>query len=261
MSGSSDQNRGAMRLLKRRRGAQAQEGPQTLPGTVYREAGHRYLELFIRLGGLKPDHAVLEPGCGTGRMARPLTGYLSAGGSYSGFDVMPEAIETCVREIASDHPTFRFQHVDVHNGHYNPEGRLEPESFAFPYPDESSDFVFLTSVFTHMRPPEVRHYLDEIRRVLRPAGRSLMTFFLLNPDSTAAIEAGRTKRTFAYEGDGYRYDIEGRPEVAIAYREEDALSLIEAAGLALHPPVHHGLWSGHRSSPAGQDVVVVTRAG
>lgn len=251
-----------MRLLRGRRGPQTRvPGLKTLPGTMYREAGERYLELFIDLGGLKPDHAVLEPGCGTGRMARPLTTYLNADGSYDGFDVVREAVDTCVEEISASNPNFRFQHVDVHNRVYNKGGKLDPKSFPFPYPDESFDLVFLTSVFTHMLPPEVRHYMDEIRRVLRPNGRSLMTFFLLNPDSLAAIDAGQTKRTFQHEGDGYRYDLPGRPEAAVAYREEDALSLIDEAGLALDGEVHHGRWMGQKPSAAGQDVIVVKRAG
>ena len=57
------------------------------------------------------------------------------------------------------HPNFRFRHVDVLNRAYNPQGRLDPENFEFPYPQDAFDFVFLTSVFTHMRPPEMRHYL------------------------------------------------------------------------------------------------------
>jgi SAM-dependent methyltransferase len=231
--------------------------PKTLPGTKFREAGERYLQVFIELGGLEPDHAVLEPGCGTGRMAQPLTEYLSETGSYDGFDVMSEAIDTCVEEIGASHPNFHFRHVDVQNPHYNPGGKLDSESFSFPYPDDSFDFVFLTSVFTHMLPSEVRHYMDEIRRVLRPTGRAFITFFLLNAESLAAIEAGRTKRTFAHEGDGYRFDIDGRPEAAVAYREEDAIALLAAAGLEMDGPVHHGRWMGQVPAAAGQDVVVV----
>jgi SAM-dependent methyltransferase len=231
-----------------------------LPGTAHRHVGERYLELFKELASLEPDHAVLEPGCGTGRMATPLTSYLNADGSYDGFDVVAEAVEACVREIGSSHPNFRFQHADVHNRVYNPSGSLDPESFAFPYPDESFDFVFLTSVFTHLLPPEVRHYMEQIRRVLKPTGRSLMTFFLLNPAATTAIETGKAKRKFAHEGDGYRYDNPRRPEVAVAYREEDALALIEDAGLALEGPVHHGNWTGRWPAAAGQDVIVVKRS-
>ena len=113
---------------------------------------------------------MLEPGCGTGRMAEPLTRYLGPAGSYDGFDVVRTAIDWCESNIASQHPNFHFRHVDVLNHVYNPKGRLDPEAFEFPYPDEAFDFVFLTSVFTHMRPPEMRHYLGQIRRVLRPGG-------------------------------------------------------------------------------------------
>ena len=41
------------------------------------------------------------------------------------------------------------------------------------------DVAFLTSVFTHMLPEDVEHYLDELARVLKPGGRTLITWFLL----------------------------------------------------------------------------------
>jgi SAM-dependent methyltransferase len=230
-----------------------------LPGTTHHPAGERYLKVFIELGGLKPGHAVLEPGCGTGRMAKALTGFLGDG-TYDGFDVVAKAITTCEREIASGHPNFRFRHVDVRNRAYNRKGKLDPKSFAFPYRDETFDFVFLTSVFTHMLPPEVRHYLDEIQRVLRPTGRALMTLFLLNSDALAAIDAGRAKRTFRHEGNGYWFDTR-RPEEVVAYREEDALGLIDAAGLTLDGPIRYGRWAGRGTAPAGQDILVVKRSG
>jgi SAM-dependent methyltransferase len=230
------------------------------PGVDFRAAGDMYLRWFVELGGLTPDQAVLEPGCGTGRMADPLTRYLDEAGSYDGFDVVRNAIEWCEENIASKHPNFRFRHVDVLNGVYNPEGRLDPETFEFPYPNEAFDFAFLTSVFTHMLPPELRHYLQEIRRVLRPQGRCLMTFFLLNEESLEAAHAGRAKRRFAHAGDGYFYDIAGRPEAAVAYREEDVLEFLERAGLELHAPIRHGRWAGREGQAAGQDMVVVTPA-
>jgi SAM-dependent methyltransferase len=216
--------------------------------------GERYLRRFVELAGLAPDEAVLDVGCGAGRMAEPLSHYLTTG-SYDGFDVILEAIESCERNIK--HPNFRFRHVDLRNPVYNPEGRLDPERFEFPYPDESFDFAFLTSVFTHMPPPEVKHYLDELQRVLRSEGRCLMTFFLLNEHSLDAIRAGQAKRRFAYEGDGYRYDVAGKPERAIAYREEGVLRLFEQAGFRPHT-IAYGAWAGRQAEHA-QDVVVVKR--
>ena len=44
--------------------------------------------------------------------------------------------------------------------------------YTFPYEDGEFDVVVLTSVFTHMLPDDVAHYLDEIARVLKPGGRA-----------------------------------------------------------------------------------------
>jgi SAM-dependent methyltransferase len=254
--------------------AEEKRFPIPLPGMIGRGAGEEYLHWFVELAGLTPDEAVLEPGCGTGRMAEPLSRYLSATGSYDGFDVVPGAIEWCVKNISSEHSNFRFRHVDVFNRSYNPDGRLNPEEFEFPYPAAAFDFAFLTSVFTHMLPPEVRHYLREVRRVLRPGGRCLMTFFLLNEESLDWVRrAGDSRgpnpapflrqasRRFAHEGDGYFYDVPGRPEAAVAYRDEDVLGFLEDAGFELHVPIRYGHWTGRpdQGASAGQDIVVVTR--
>jgi SAM-dependent methyltransferase len=213
----------------------------------------------VRFAGLTPDEAVLEPGCGTGRIAEPLTRYLSEDGSYDGFDVVAEAIESCKKDIASRHPNFHFRHVDVFNRDYNSTGQLKAEEFDFPYSEEAFDFVFLTSVFTHMLPAAVLNYLSEIRRVLRPEGRCLMTFFILNQASLEAARAGRAKRRFLHEGDGYFYDIPNRPEAAIAYREEDLLRLLDQARLELRRPIKYGDWTGGMTLSAGQDILVVQR--
>ena len=257
---------GALRRLARRvRTSQhpapgrAKYRPPPLPGSGSEDIGERYLRWFVELGGLNEDEAVLEPGCGRGRMAMHLTRYLSASASYDGFDVVPKAIEWCEENIASTYPNFRFRHVDVRNRAYNPAGRLDPEEFEFPYPDESFDFVFLTSVFTHMLPPEMRHYLTETRRVLRAHGRCLMTFFLINEESLNAVRAGRSHRRFAHGGDGYLYDVAETPEAAVAHREEAVLGILEEVGFELPVPIRYGYWSGRPVEDPGQDIVVVKR--
>jgi SAM-dependent methyltransferase len=53
----------------------------------------------------------------------------------------------------------------------------------FPYTDARFDLVFLFSVFTHMMPDDTSNYLQQIARVLKPGGRCLATFFLLDEES------------------------------------------------------------------------------
>src|SRR5690348_9362847 len=44
------------------------------------------VRLLIK-AGLQPDHSVLDLGCGIGRLALPLTQYLSEQGYYRGIDI------------------------------------------------------------------------------------------------------------------------------------------------------------------------------
>jgi SAM-dependent methyltransferase len=224
----------------------------------YRRDGRTWVDTFIRVAGLQPGERVLDAGCGVGRMAVPLTGYLQ-GGSYEGFDIVGSGIEWCQREITSRFPNFRFQHADVHNPEYNPGGTQRATEYRFPYPSKSFDFVFLTSVFTHMLPAEAGNYLGEVHRVLRTGGRCLITFFLLDTEAEARIRAGNVPvhRRFAHEVDECQVADPAVPEAAVAYPEAVMRRLYEAAGLRIEEPVLSGGWSGRPSASGhNQDIVL-----
>lgn len=140
------------------------------------KAGEMYLAYFRQYGGLMPHHHVLDVGCGIGRMALPLTYYLSQDGRYEGFDIVETGINWCRKNISASNPNFSFQLVKLKNDLYSDSG-MEASSFKFPYDDKQFDFVFLTSVFTHMVPHEVENYMSEISRVLKKGGVCFATFF------------------------------------------------------------------------------------
>ena len=162
-------------LLGRGEAAEALCPPRSLNfagGGDYRAIGEEFLGHFIQLAGLEPQARIVDVGCGVGRMAVPLSGFLSSSARYEGFDVVREGIDWCVSNISTRYPNFRFQHADIYNRNYNPRGKLSPAEFRFPYPDAGFDLAILTSVFTHMLPPHIEHYLDELSRILRPGGRA-----------------------------------------------------------------------------------------
>ncbi|ORV03344.1 hypothetical protein AWB93_00010 [Mycobacterium bohemicum] len=202
---------------------------------------------------------MLDVGCGSGRMALPLTGYLNRESRYAGFDVSGEAISWCAENISVSHPNFDFRVVDVQNGVYNPTGRYRSSNFRFPYPDASFDVALLASVFTHMLPSDVKQYLHEIVRVLKPGGRSLITFFLLNDESLALIKEGKGLFKFEYEMPGFRMTHIENPESAIAYPEGFVRYLYGQCGLELREPVRYGTWCGRTNGMSGQDVVIAAK--
>src|SRR5262249_53101848 len=132
--------------------------------------GREFLGYFIEHCGLQSHYSVLDIGCGIGRMARCLAGVLGGSGSYDVFDAVGWQIAWCQRNITPILPNFRFHHFDLANSTYNPGGTIDPESFRFPFAESSFDLVVATSVFTHMLPQALEHYLAEIARVLRKGG-------------------------------------------------------------------------------------------
>jgi SAM-dependent methyltransferase len=209
---------------------------------------------------LKSTDQVLDVGCGCGRMALPLTNYLS-GGSYEGFDVVGEMIDWCRENISSRFPNFQFTHVDLYNGKYNKTGTIQPSEFQFPYPDSTFDFTFLTSIFTHLLEDDVAHYLREIARTLKPAGTAVMTFYILNEESERLAETPKNRVPFphAWGRLGMKVGDDKHPEAVVAYPEEMLRGLLLANGLRIQEPLHYGSWCGRAQKVSFQDLIVAKR--
>jgi len=229
-------------------------------GSNFEATGREFLRLFIELAHLRPAEQILEIGCGSGRTALPMTGYLSQAGSYTGMDITLEAIHWCQRHITSRYPNFQFLHADLYNRRYNPEGRYYTKDYCFPFNDESFDFIFLTSVFTHLLPEDTKNYLREMARLLRPAGRGLITFFLLNEAQQMLASQGQNDVDFKYGSGPYRTRSEITPESAVAYDEVFLGQLIAQCGLEPVEPVHFGTWSGRSDGLSYQDIVLINKS-
>jgi hypothetical protein len=95
--------------------------------------------------------------------------------------------------------------------------------------------------------------------VLKPGGRSLITFFLLNEESSALITEGKASFDFEHEMPGYRMTHAENPEAAIAYPEAFVRWLYGECGLELREPLRYGTWCGRTNGMSGQDVVIAVK--
>lgn len=224
----------------------------------YKATNEEFIKYFTDLGGLQADYHVLDVGCGIGVMASRLTSFLDAQGQYDGFDIVRIGIDWANKNIGSRFPNFRFRHADVFNKHYNAKGALDPNTFPFPYDSGVFDFVFLKSVFTHMRPQGVEHYLREIRRVLKPSGRCLVTVFLLNSEATALINRGQGSLALTHDMGGYYVLDREFPETAVGLPQVDFQHWCQEAGLILKPPIHFGSWCGRQQYLSFQDILILS---
>ncbi|MCR6631663.1 MAG: class I SAM-dependent methyltransferase [Magnetospirillum sp.] len=226
----------------------------------FRAIGAEFLGHFVRLGGLAPTHRVLEIGCGIGRMALPLTQWLSYGaGSYDGVDVVKDGIAWCAQTITPAYGNFRFHHLDYRNPVYNPVGNLPADRVALPFADGRFDFVVMTSVLTHLDQATTEAYAAEMGRLLRPGGRCFLSLFLMNDDARAGLRQEHRRLAFDPGAAGPEYQADpANPGMGVAFDDAWLMALFARHGLRLGAPVAYGHWSGRRSANY-QDLLVLVR--
>jgi ubiquinone/menaquinone biosynthesis C-methylase UbiE len=206
---------------------------------------------------VKPTDAILDIGCGCGRIAQPFTQYLTTG-THEGFDIVLPMIKWCQENITGAYPNFRFKHAHIRNTLYSEQGQ-DAAQFVFPYGDNSFDVAFATSVFTHLLPASARQYAKEITRVLKKdGGRALLSFFLIDDDYRTRMRRGdKVLMEFAHQMDGYSVADPSNPEMVVAFDTPDAKAILEAGGLRIDG-LSIGQWNGNRSAWMYQDAFLVS---
>jgi SAM-dependent methyltransferase len=167
---------------------------------------------ILRACGLRETHALIDLGCGSGRLAKHI-GKTFPRLNYVGIDVVPELLAYAARQSPQH---FRFiEHHDV----------------GFPAPDESADFIAAFSVFTHLFHEESYIYLQDAKRVLRPGGAVVFSF----------LETGSNWQIF--EGMINTAKASGTPDMLVMYIERPQIKVwathlgLEIAGFNIGPPV------------------------
>lgn len=221
-------------------------------------AGDELLGNIISTCNLEPGYHVLDIGCGIGRLARPLTGFLDEKGSYEGFDIVKDGVEWCKKHY-QNYSNFNFTHIALKNDLYNLASNAGADKFAFPYPGSAFDLAALISVFTHMQPGEVENYLHEIGRVLKPGGHCFATFFLITRNSEKYLD-NIHKPFFPYRHDNFFLHSKKVKNANIAFRYEYISKLAVRAGLSIKYH-NEGWWAGKAKDACMnfQDVLVIVK--
>jgi SAM-dependent methyltransferase len=126
--------------------------------------------------GLTPEAYVIDVGCGSGRLAYPLSEYLR--GRYLGTDVVPELL-THARSLVP-RPDWRFELVD---------------RIRIPERDGQADMICFFSVFTHLLHEDSYRYLVDAHRVLKPGGKVVLSFLEFAIASHWSVFENNVRRT------------------------------------------------------------------
>lgn len=107
--------------------------------------------------GLEDGAYLIDVGCGSGRLARPLSGCFD--GKYLGIDIDPNLVDFARQNVRRK--GWRFEVTD---------------GFEIPERDGKADMVCFFSVFTHLLHEQTYVYLREAKRVLKPGGKIIFSF-------------------------------------------------------------------------------------
>jgi ubiquinone/menaquinone biosynthesis C-methylase UbiE len=142
-------------------------------GGEFEQVGRIEVEL-LRSCGLKSDDYLIDVGCGSGRLAKPLSADHT--GKYLGTDISPELLDYA-RELVGRRD-WRFE---VATG------------LTIPEQDGQADMVCFFSVLTHLLHEESYSYLMEAKRVLKPGKKIVLSFLDFTVDMMWEVFEGNIR--------------------------------------------------------------------
>ncbi len=112
---------------------------------------------LLNYAGLRSGMALVDLGCGSGRLARAL-GRSEKHVEYVGIDIVQALLDYAATQSPA---SYRF---------------LKHQELSIPLASLSMDFACAFSVFTHLLHHESYLYIEDFHRVLKPGGKLLFSF-------------------------------------------------------------------------------------
>lgn len=193
----------------------------------FSRASESFWFYVLSQGLFRFSDTVIDLGVGCGRYAHHVRDYSHNEsrfmGTYIGVDVDSEMLDWCRANFPAER--FRFHHSPHRATSYNRTADFDGY-YKIPEPDGSVDFIFSTSLFTHLLEKELKNYLQEAHRLLKPGRSMAATCFCLDyPPPTYG-----TRHTFRHRVGNAHVESLAQPEAAVAYTEEFLVACATEAG-------------------------------
>ena len=139
--------------------------PKEAAGGLWDELGDRQLHYLV-INGLRPEHSLLDLGCGTLRGGRRFIRYL-APGRYTGFDLSANALQAGRDLIEAEKLSTKQPRLVLNDA--------RDLRFA-PFAGERFDFVLAHAVFTQLMPEHIEECFAHVGAIMHEHSVFFFTF-------------------------------------------------------------------------------------
>jgi SAM-dependent methyltransferase len=214
--------------------------PNETPSITPDDAGRALATLCRERLDLQPNARIVDLGCGWGRLAAALAEHLDPTAEYHGFDPKREHVRWAHMNLMPRHQAFNFHITNLANRIYNPGGVLHTTTFLVPFASGSRDLVVASALFAYLSPEELEAYARQAARILKPGGRFLATFYLLDEESRPLVPRLAPPLAFRFASGPVVSTAPNGAGLA-AYDEAHVRAVLGRHGFELEPTVR-GTW-------------------
>ena len=172
------------------------------PRRDFEKVGRTTFELLLR-EGLRPDHKVVDVGCGALRVGYWLIHYLEAGGYFG--------IEPKKRMLGTGRKMILEPGVEDEKG----PAFSRTTEFDFAEFDTAIDFVVARSVWTHASKSQIALMLDNFQEVASPGAKLLASFLPARPFGAKTGTGRRALWLRDYKGDEWVGNTRGQKKAGL----------------------------------------------
>lgn len=194
-------------MLKKRHGDDV--AMQKAVGGDYEEQGRFQADMVMSRAPEGP-FSLMDVGCGSGRAAYALRDERRL--TYWGLDIMPDLLDYAREKTGR--ADWKFDRIS---------------EIKLPAEDGWADMMLFMSVFTHLKPDEIRAYLREAGRVVKPGGLMICSFL----DKANAVQ----RKTFHPAPLQHFARFIGRDVMLRFLRQDDLEAWATEAGFAVEEVV------------------------
>jgi hypothetical protein len=160
-------------------------GHRDYVGGRWREVSRLLIDFMVRMG-LKPDHVLLDIGCGSLRGGVDFISYLHAE-HYLGLESESRLIQLGIKEeLGRRLLKLKFPEFVVSR-------RFEFEKFS-----KKPDFAIAHSLFTHLTEADIRQCLEKLRRFVNTGCRLYASYFIADAPHINESRRSHAQKSFMY---------------------------------------------------------------